>query len=217
MSQTAIAKSKSQIAIGNCKVTPTRLEIEKDVTFEQWNDIFNQLRSIEGAVQWWVGDCINHGEKTFGDKYSQALESTDYALSSLQQYAWVSSSVKPSIRSDKLSFCHHLEVAKLPPNEQGRWLNLAEDNSLSVRSLRYSIKHDKVLSEEELDEMSGRGSGIKGTIETIMHDFDQWHKREFSNKTLSQMTSEQVAALESELRPVGELWSQARKLIDPSV
>lgn len=37
------------------------------------------MRYIEGAVQWWVGDWLNFGERKYGEKYAQGMDATGYA------------------------------------------------------------------------------------------------------------------------------------------
>lgn len=109
-------------------------------TFEQWEEIGRFIKKSSRSVQFWLGDWINYGENVFGEKYSQALEETDYTLGTLQNTAWVSSKIDPSRRRDNLSFGHHQNVAHLGEGEQERWLTIAEEEMLTVREMRDRIR-----------------------------------------------------------------------------
>jgi hypothetical protein len=58
----------------------------------------------------------------------------------LANLKWVSASIEVSRRREKLSWTHHSEVAALPSGEQDEWLDLAEQNTWTVRELRQRIR-----------------------------------------------------------------------------
>lgn len=111
-------------------------------TFEQWEEVGKFIKKSGQSVQFWLGDWLNYGESEWGEKYSQALEETDYALGTLQNSAWVAGRV--SRRHENLSFGHHQNVAHLEPVEQEKWLKKAEDEGLTVHEMRKLMKGNKV-------------------------------------------------------------------------
>jgi len=72
-------------------------------------------------------------ERFYPDKYTQALEETDYEYGTLANCKWVASKVEFSLRSENLSYKHHQEVAPLEPEDQKIWLEKAEQHNLSIR------------------------------------------------------------------------------------
>ena len=54
--------------------------------------------------------------------------------------AWVASRIGFSRRREDLSWSHHSEFAALDPEDQDFWLDVAEEQNLSQRELRCSIK-----------------------------------------------------------------------------
>ena len=108
-------------------------------TFEQRQEVGEFIKKSGQSVQFWLGDWLNYGEGRWGEKYSQALDETDYALGTLQNASWVANNISPSRRHEKLSFSHHQNVAHLEPEEQDKWLNKAEEEGWTVFEMRQAI------------------------------------------------------------------------------
>ena len=94
--------------------TPTGYVFREDLTYSEWEEIGLSLQMMGKAIQWWIGDWINFGERRYGESYAQAIEVTGYAYGSLRNAAWVASEIELSRRRDNLSWSHHNEVASLP-------------------------------------------------------------------------------------------------------
>lgn len=113
-------------------------------TFEQWEEVGKFIKKSGQSVQFWLGDWLNYGEQVWGEKYSQALDETDYALGTLQNVSWVAGNIPSSRRHENLSFSHHQNVAQLDPSEQDVWLDRAEEEGWTVFEMRQAIiKKDK--------------------------------------------------------------------------
>jgi len=94
-------------------------------------------------------------QRLAGHAYDAALAATDLDRPTLWTYAHVARRVPSSLRNKELSWEHHKAVAKLPAENQERWLKLAEDlqtkgEPLSTRRLRKSIIVGRLLTPEEL-------------------------------------------------------------------
>lgn len=124
------------------KFTKTSLTIDPATPYDNWESIGEQLNQIEGAIQWWIGDWLNFGERKYGEMYAQAVDESQ--VRTWQQYKWVANAIESSRRRE-LSFSHHVEVASLEPNEQEYWLEKAESEGMSKSTLRQAVKHAKLL------------------------------------------------------------------------
>jgi len=128
--------------------TPTGWIAPGGLSFENWEAIGPMLHAMEGAVHWWIGDWLNHGERKWGETYAQAMDEMEFEYGTLRNDAWVSSQIELSRRRDNLSWSHHQEVAQLKnPDEQDDWLRQAEENAWSRNELRRRIKqykHDRL-------------------------------------------------------------------------
>jgi hypothetical protein len=112
------------------------LEVREKLDFEAWQGIGANLRKIEGGVMWWLGDWLRYGEAEHGEKYSQALDATDYAYQTLNSARWVAERVEAKRRRKGLTWGHHREVAALEAKEQDKWLAKAEKEGWTVKELR---------------------------------------------------------------------------------
>lgn len=130
------------------ELSPVGLMVHGELSFDEWQDFGQGLQRVEGAIQWWIGDWINYGERAYGEKYAQAIEATELAYDTLRQYAWVASNVQMLFRNNKLSWTHHYAVAKCEPDEQRYWLDRAEKEGWSVAELRRMMKQQPWLSSE---------------------------------------------------------------------
>lgn len=116
------------------------LVFSKDVTEEELLIVGKTLKTVEGAVQFWIGDWINAnwGKYEHG-KYDEA-EKLGYDKELLRQYSFVSERIESVIRITVLSWSHHREVASLSSDQQKHWLQQAVENNWTVRELKDAIK-----------------------------------------------------------------------------
>jgi len=88
-------------------------------TFDEWVSCGHFIQEAEQSVQFWIGDWLIYGEKTYGKaNYEQAIQQTGLEYQTLRDYKWVAKAVPLSLRKDKLSFHHHKHVADLPTEKQ---------------------------------------------------------------------------------------------------
>jgi hypothetical protein len=129
--------------------TPSRLQLESDMTFESWLVIGRRLSRITHASPWWLGDWLIYGRRAYGERYKAALDVTALDYQTLRNYAWVARAFPVSRRRDKLSFQHHAEVAALPEPEQDLWLKRADGERWSKSELRRRISAERRVQRNE--------------------------------------------------------------------
>lgn len=64
----------------------------------------------------------DEGEARWGEMYAQAMDETGLEYGTLRNYKYTAGKIDLSLRSDKLSFLHHREVAALNPSAQKEML-----------------------------------------------------------------------------------------------
>ena len=143
----------------------TSLQLWEGMTYERWTEIGGWLRRMTDSVGWWWGDWVNFGEKApWGEKYSQALNDSEFSIQTLKNMAWVSNEYETSRRRDVLSWAHHAEAAGLEHDEQERVLDKAEAEHLSkaqVRRLALMSRHAERIRTLP---------AVSGTFTTIVAD-----------------------------------------------
>jgi len=127
-----------------------KLIIHDDITIDEWKELGRGLKQIEGSVQFWIGDWARYGDKRgFTGKYTdpkvydELEEITGLDRGTIQNYKSVAERTS-SLRNEDLSFNHHVEVAKLSPEKQKQFLQLASEKDLSVRELREKIRRNGI-------------------------------------------------------------------------
>ncbi|MEM9954876.1 MAG: hypothetical protein AAF846_24935 [Chloroflexota bacterium] len=128
------------IKVGAFHISMKGLQIQGDITQEEWWAFFEGVQKIESAIQFIIGDLAAYGAGEFEISYQEIAEKTGYKVETVENYASIARNVPQEVRNAKLSFNHHQNVAKLESNEQKEyWLRMAEDHELSVRNLRDAI------------------------------------------------------------------------------
>lgn len=133
--------------------TPTSLQFERDVGFNDWRRLGEQIVATVERAAWAIGDWRVYGDRwdTDGeDGKRDALAAIDRADETIRQYARVSRVFPDGERSPKLSWWHHHVASAVKDHrERLRWLSEAERHGWSVRDLRDRI------SEGRIEESSG--------------------------------------------------------------
>ncbi len=127
------------LAKGDVIPSPTGLAFKRELAYEEWETVGQQLERIEGAVAWWRGDWWLYGEHRYGERASQAV-SAGVSAKSLSNAAWVASRFECSRRREHLSFGHHCEVAALDEGDQNALLDAAEANGWPRAQLREALR-----------------------------------------------------------------------------
>lgn len=113
---------------------------QDDLGQAEWLATGRKLGAIGRCSQWWIGDWIRYGTARWGEKYAEAARVTGYDVASLRNMAWVSSQFDLSLRSDKLSWSHHVLLAPLERDDQQGWIAKAVEQRLSVADLRLELR-----------------------------------------------------------------------------
>jgi hypothetical protein len=141
------------------------LEIDPDLSFEDWLALGQQLGKVASLTGWRLGDWFFYGQFAYAGKYEQAMDATGLSYQTLANYAWVAGKFELSRRKENLSIGHHALVAGLPPKEQEHWLTLSEAEGLSVTGLREELLASRAVdsgdSSERLPVLSLRPKSSK--------------------------------------------------------
>lgn len=130
----------------NAKFEKNQLILNDEMNVREWKELGHSLASMQGNIQFWIGDWIRFGNKrgylTHEGVYDEAEEITGLERQTLMNYKWVAERTL-STRVESLSFAHHRAVAKLGESEQIYYLGKAEHNKLSTRELILQIIHEE--------------------------------------------------------------------------
>lgn len=209
----SIVKSETGLAIPG-KLTEVGLVLPKSLSFEKWLEVMQTLGRISKSCLWWWGDALVFGEAKYGEKYSQALDETDYDYQTLRDAAWVSNSIELSRRRDSLSWAYHREVAVLEPEQQDVLLDKAASEKWKRNDLRQAVR-----------QLQSSGNGFhpqelpEGTFDIVLadppwrYDFAETTSREIENQYPT-LAVEEICALTPPFadNAVLFMWATAPKL-----
>jgi hypothetical protein len=120
--------------------TTVGLAFPKELTFDAWQQAGLRVARIVNSSAWYLGDWLVYGQQHYVDRYKRAIDLVGLDYQTLRNYAWVARKVEYPRRRQNLSFQHHAEVAALDPDDQSRWLLLAEQNDWSRNQLRHAVR-----------------------------------------------------------------------------
>ena len=197
----------NELAIQNSKFTirETGIDFLEALSFEEWETLGNKLARVGRSIGMIIGDWINYGEKSYGKTYLEALKSTGFDYATLRDFAYVAKNVELSLRNDNLDYNHHKIVAKLPPEDQRRWLAAAAKHGLSVRRLRKSVAMGRIVS---IDEMQSDPTD-KGTVTYMVwiNRLSQWWRKRIESDPVENWDAEDRATLKRDLQPLVDIYN----------
>lgn len=135
-----ISEGADVMRLGAFMLTPIGMRVSGRPTIDQWQQCGKVLHRMEGAVQFWIGDWVNYGERSYGEKYTAAVEATDLDRQTIENYAYVCRSIEFSRRRENLPYSVHLEVAHLASEVQEKILARASREELTVRAVRDLVR-----------------------------------------------------------------------------
>ena len=122
------------------RTTASSLHLRTGLCFDSWVGVGARIARISNASAWWLGDWLIYGERAYGQRYAEALDTTQLDYQTLRNYAWVARSFDPSRRRAGVSFGHHAELAAHPDAEQDLWLERAQRLAWSRNELRRQLR-----------------------------------------------------------------------------
>ena len=128
------------------RATRNALYLKAGLGYDDWLRVGHNVTVVADSAAWWLGDWLNFGRESYGQRYEVAVSSTEFEYQTLRNYAWVASRFPVSRRRDMLSFGHHAELAALAERDQEAWLDrcAAEHWSRSeLRRHRRFTRHDR--------------------------------------------------------------------------
>ena len=98
------------------------------------------LIRIDSAIQWWIGDWLNAGERIYGEMYAQALDETGASDETLRQYKWVAGKIEMCTRVHNVSWAVHRAIAALPKEKHAEAIELAAIEKWTTRVAKSKVR-----------------------------------------------------------------------------
>jgi len=141
--ETTIQTVEQYTKVGRFVFYRTGLQIQEDVSEDEWWAFFDVIGAFETSVQWIIGDALVYGEDKLHKTYDEVAARLErYRPDTLKQYAFVARRMPPIMRVAGLSFGHHqvvAQMANLTDVERSTLLKNALEHKWSVRALREKV------------------------------------------------------------------------------
>jgi hypothetical protein len=173
-------------------------------------------------VSFVIGDWLVYGDSLFGTDgppsrrinsqlYEFATKHTGIDIPTLQNFAYVSRNVPYALRTEQLSWEHHRMIAKLPEDEQSRWIGacVSENETgrrMSTRRLRKSLNLGRVATPADM-EPDTADKGVENHIPFI-NRLALWWKHMQADGFLTKATRDQREAIKRDLEPIISIYKQ---------
>ncbi len=185
----------------NYSIDRTGIKFHRELTFDEWKALGMEISPIANSIGFIVGDWCNYGAARYGERYADAMMATGLAYETIRKFAGVARCVESGIRNPNLDFTHHVVVAKVKdPEEQRRWLDLADKDAMSVKRLRKSINAGRHLSPDEANSDEDPSDSGQTTYLSILNDLRRWIKRETDNGPVRKWGKARRAALKQDFQ-----------------
>lgn len=170
------ANGRDGLDCARARWTPTGLDIPETTTLENVKEILRAFKAFETTGTLALADLLNFVKQRGWEKeVEQYMAQLEFDLSSVRR-AQAVNEVPRALRNPKLNSEHYWVVSSLEKDEQTKWLAAAVKHGLSGFELKRSIEAGKVLRKEQIDMLSGAGSGIL-TYQGILTDWKRWEAK----------------------------------------
>lgn len=123
------------------------LKFEGRPSYEEWAACGSRLHMDHRNAHWRIGDWLNAGEDLFGEDYAQAVDETEFTISTQQKAKYLSKRFPIERRTWPLGHSYYEAVAAIEePDVRDRLLGLAYAEGWSRDTLRIEAKQYKPRS-----------------------------------------------------------------------
>jgi len=134
-------------------LTATSLDLSErtDLDYDQLESLVAYFGYVHNTSRWALFDTLKTIDMRHGDLVAQAAEVSGLAPSTIENGMSIVNKVPKSRRRAGVHFSTHAEVTALEPNDQRRWLKIAEQERLTRDELRARIKAERDGHPDVLD------------------------------------------------------------------
>ncbi len=94
------------------------LTVEGDITLEEFLPLVDFKCNERRGAGFQIGDLLLYGMEKWKDRLELVMEQTGRKMNTLLQYISVAKAIPSNLRSEKLEWSHHLEIARLANCEE---------------------------------------------------------------------------------------------------
>ena len=152
----------------NDLVVPARL------SWDAWVGRVHELGTLRKKINWYVGDLLNYGIDTFGEKAWQEIEAAGYSEGALANLKYVAKKFPPDERSAELPWSVYQAIAPFHKKDRERLVTQAlsgEINRAGIRALGAAARNG-ASSDPKVAQISPEG-GLPARLDVVLDAFGE--------------------------------------------
>jgi hypothetical protein len=193
--------------------TATGLDLPETTTLEQVHGILQTFKAAETHMAVALADIFSFARKNGWEKDVEvALGELEFDVA-LVRKALAVGDVPRGLRHPDLTGEHYFVVSRLLYDDQVKWLQRAVKHKMAPLVLKRSIEAGKVLTKEQIEMMSGAGSGILN-YHGILTNWQRWEKKVGGEDAILGWPRDVLQRWYEDVKPLGELIDKAEEKLN---
>ena len=112
---------------------------------EQIKVAYQAVTAQQSKIIWTLGDWILRGEREFGERAYQMIDSHDYSLNTIHSARWLASKYAPHERHHEVSIAAYTAAAPLEPVQRSQYLAHVETERPPTDVVRAEVRQIRQL------------------------------------------------------------------------
>lgn len=195
-------------------ITRHGLSITHDLSIEQWRSMIERLRLVKECYHTALSDAIRYGRQRFGDPVvNETIEQLQFPFADITHADSIGAVPRLLRETYSLTSEHYYILGLLFKDDttsQEMWAQRTVEHRLSPLALRRSIESGQIITDDELKQRTGNGSGIP-VLQAVSLPFTRWKRSLGGVDGARQLPREQRIAILEELSPIVEFALQLRE------
>lgn len=188
--------------------TPTGLDLPETTTLENVKEILTAFKAWDTAGAVALADLFTFVRSNGWEREVEVfLAQMEFDLA-LVKRARAVSDVPRGLRHPKLTAEHYFVVAGLEYDWQAHWLAKAVKHKMTGLVLKRSIEAKRVLTKEQIEMMSGQGSGILN-YHGVLNRWERWEKKVGGEEGILSWPADTLERWVEDVAPIAKLHDKA--------
>lgn len=199
------------------RVTEHGLQINRQLSLDDWRDLLAQARRIKTAYLSVLSDITSYGRARFGDNLvNDALEQLEFEMSDATKAETIALIPLDRRVHFNLSSEHAYVLGSMlsEDSERDRWAAICQENSLTAFELKKSIEKGEILYAADITERSGHGEGM-ASIQAVQFSYQKWLRQFPEPAAILKLPPPERRKILDSLIPMVELASQLETSLTP--
>ena len=114
------------------------------LSWDEWTSRVHNVGMLKKKIAWYIGDLLNYGLDTFGERAWQEIEAMGYSEGALSNFKYVAKKFPPEERSGDLPWSFYQACAGFPKKEREKLITQGLSGALNragVRALAAASKN----------------------------------------------------------------------------